>query len=64
MFDNTIAIERNILVKLHNGGINMRKSANNYNLAGISEKGSKYATNNNKGDNNCDMPVMMIEIYI
>ena len=42
----------------------MRKSANDYILAGISEKGSKYTTNNNKGDNNCDMLMMMIEIYI
>ena len=64
MFDNTIAVERNILVKLHNGGINMRKSENDYNLAGSSEEGSKYTTNNNKGDNNYDMLMMMIEIYI
>ena len=61
---NTIAAERNILVKLPNGGINMRKSENDYNLAGSSEEGSKYTTNNNKGDNNYDMLMMMIEIYI
>ena len=42
----------------------MRKSENDYNLAGSSEEGSKYTTNNNKGDNNYDMLMIMIEIYI